>query len=96
MVVRFSRANRLENMSVLSTFTTILSFVAGLFALRELKILIEGDVERYQIVRALSLITMTITPYLMPDPSNSVTGISGARRIFRRGTEMRGIVFNGL
>jgi hypothetical protein len=52
-------------MSVLSIFTMVLSFVAGLFALRELKILIEGDVERYQIVRALSLITMTITPYLM-------------------------------
>jgi hypothetical protein len=56
----------------------ILSFVAGLFALRELKILIEGDVERYQIVRAISLITMTIAPYLMPDPWNSVTVLAGA------------------
>jgi hypothetical protein len=65
-------------MSVLSIFTMVLSFVAGLFALRELKILIEGDVERYQIVRALSLITMTITPYLMPDPWNSVTVIAGS------------------
>ena len=56
----------------------ILSFVAGLFALRELKILIEGDVERYQIVRAISLITMTITPYLMSDPWNSVAVIAGS------------------
>jgi hypothetical protein len=65
-------------MSVLSIFTTILSFVAGLFALRELKILIEGDVERYQIVRAISLITMTITPYIMPDPWNSVSVLGGS------------------
>ena len=65
-------------MSVLSIFTMILSFVAGLFALRELKILIEGDVERYQIIRAISLITMTITPYLMSDPWNSVTVIAGS------------------
>ena len=56
----------------------ILSFVAGLFALRELKILIEGGVERYQIVRAMALITMTIAPYLMPDPWNSVTVLAGA------------------
>ena len=65
-------------MSFLSVFTTVVSFVAGLFALRELKILIEGDFERYQIVRALSLITMTVTPYLMPDPWNSVTVIAGS------------------
>jgi len=65
-------------MSVLSIFTMILSFAAGLFALRELKILIEGDVERYQIVRAISLITMTVTPYLMPDPWNSAAVIAGS------------------
>jgi hypothetical protein len=65
-------------MSVLSIFTMILSFVAGLFALRELKIMIEGDVERYQIVRAISLITMTITLYLMADPWNSVAVIAGS------------------
>ena len=79
-------------MSALSIFTMILSFVAGLFALRELKILIEGDVERYQIVRAMSLITMTIAPYLMPDPWNSVTvlaGSGGTRHLFRRGTAIR-------
>jgi hypothetical protein len=46
----------------------ILSFVAGLFAVRELKILCEGDVERFQVVRAVALVTMTITPYIMPDP----------------------------
>lgn len=65
-------------MGVLSIFTMVLSFVAGLFALRELKTLIEGDVERYQIVRAISLITMTITPYLMPDPWNCVPVIAGS------------------
>ena len=60
----------------------ILSFVAGLFAMRELKILAEGDVERYQVVRAISLAAMTITPYFMPDPwggialpQDAVTGV---------------------
>ena len=77
MLFQFGRRQR-EKMSVLSIFTMILSFVAGLFALRELKILIEGDVERYQIVRAISLITMTITPYLMADPWNSVAVIAGS------------------
>ena len=65
-------------MSFLSILTMILSFVAGLFAVRELKILAEGDVERFQIVRAIALVTMTITPYLMPDPWNSVTAIAGS------------------
>jgi hypothetical protein len=40
------------------------SFAAGPFAIRELKILAEGDVERYQVVRATSLITM-ITRYFI-------------------------------
>jgi len=56
----------------------ILSFVAGLFAVRELKILCEGDVERFQIVRAISLVTMTITPYLMAEPWNSGAVLAGA------------------
>ena len=54
-----------------------LSFAAGLFAIRDLKILAEGDVERYQVVRALSLITMTIAPYFIPDPWNNAAVIGG-------------------
>ena len=65
-------------MSFLSILTMILSFVAGLFAVRELKILAEGDVERFQIVRAISLVTMTITPYLIPEPWNSVAVLAGS------------------
>ena len=56
----------------------ILSFVAGLFAVRELKILCEGDVERFQIVRAVALVTMTITPYFIPEPWNSVAVLAGS------------------
>ena len=47
-------------MSLLSVVIMFLSFAAGLFAIREVNILAEGDVERYQVVRAISLITMTI------------------------------------
>jgi hypothetical protein len=65
-------------MSFLSILTMILSFVSGLFAVRELKILAEGDVERFQIVRAISLVTMTITPYLIPEPWNSVAVLAGS------------------
>jgi len=65
-------------MSFLSILTIILSFVAGLFAVRELKILAEGDVERFQIVRAVALVTMTITPYIMPDPWSGVVVIAGS------------------
>jgi hypothetical protein len=65
-------------MSFLSILTMILSFVAGLFAVRELKILAEGDVERYQVVRAISLITMSITPYFMPEPWNSIAVLTGS------------------
>jgi hypothetical protein len=36
-------------MSFLSVLIMFLSFGAGLFALRELKMLAEGDVERYQV-----------------------------------------------
>jgi hypothetical protein len=64
-------------MSFLSIVTMILSFIAGLFAIRELKILAEGDAERYQVVRAISLVTMTITPYFMPEPWNSVAVLAG-------------------
>jgi hypothetical protein len=64
-------------MSLLSVAIMFLSFAAGLFAIRELKILAEGDVERYQVVRAISLITMTITPYFIPDPWNNVAVIAG-------------------
>jgi hypothetical protein len=64
-------------MSFLSILTMILSFVAGLFAVREIKILAEGDVERYQIVRAISLVTMTIAPYFMPEPWNSIAVLGG-------------------
>ena len=64
-------------MSFLSILTMVLSFIAGLFAVRELKILAEGDVERFQIVRAIALVTMTITPYIMPDPWSSVAVIAG-------------------
>jgi hypothetical protein len=64
-------------MSLLSVFTMFLSFAAGLFAIRELKILTQGDVERYQVVRAISLVTMTIAPYFIPDPWNNVAVISG-------------------
>src|SRR5580704_10718332 len=65
-------------MSFLSILTMILSFVAGLFAVRELKILCEGDVERFQVVRAVALVTMTITPYIMPDPWSGMTVIAGS------------------
>jgi hypothetical protein len=64
-------------MSLLSVAIMFLSFAAGLFAIRELKILAEGDVEPYQVVRAISLITMTITPYFIPDPWNNVVVIAG-------------------
>jgi hypothetical protein len=64
-------------MSFLLILTMILSCVAGLFAVREIKILAEGDVERYQIVRAISLVTMTITPYFMPEPWNSAAVLAG-------------------
>jgi hypothetical protein len=64
-------------MSLLSVVIMFLSFAAGLFAIRELKILAEGDVERYQVVRAISLITMTIAPYFIPDPWNNAAVIAG-------------------
>ena len=64
-------------MSFLSVLIMFLSFGAGLFAVRELKILAEGDVERYQIVRAISLVTMTITPYVLPEPWNTVAVLAG-------------------
>jgi len=64
-------------MSLLSVLIMFLSFGAGLFALRELKILAEGDVERYQVVRAISLITMTLSPYFIPHPWNNVAVIAG-------------------
>ena len=65
--------NALEiiGMSLLSVVIMFLSFAAGLFAIREIKILAEGDVERYQVVRTISLITMTIAPYFIPDPWNN-------------------------
>jgi hypothetical protein len=65
-------------MSALSIFTTILSCVAGLFAMREIKILAEGDVENYQVVRAVSLVIMTITPYVIAEPWNSGAVLAGA------------------
>ena len=65
-------------MSFLSVLTIILSCVAGLFLVRELKILVEGDVERYQVVRAISLVTMTITPYFILEPWNSVAVLAGS------------------
>jgi hypothetical protein len=64
-------------MSFLSLFTMVLSFMAGLFAVREIKILAEGDAERYQIVRAISLVVMTITPYFMPEPWNTIAVLAG-------------------
>jgi hypothetical protein len=64
-------------MSFLSVFIMFLSFGAGLFAVRELKILAEGDAERYQVVRGISLVTMTIAPYLIPEPWNSVAVLAG-------------------
>jgi hypothetical protein len=66
------------SMSFPSILTMIVSFVAGLFAVRELKILAEGDVERFQVVRGASLVTMTIAPYIMPDPWNSVAVFAGS------------------
>ncbi|MBV8378630.1 MAG: hypothetical protein JO279_16665 [Verrucomicrobia bacterium] len=65
-------------MSYLSILTMVLSFVAGLFTVRELKILADEDVERYQVVRAISLITMTVSPYFMPEPWNSVAVLAGS------------------
>ena len=65
-------------MSALSILTTILSCVAGLFAMREIKILAEGDVENYQVVRAVSLVIMTITPYVIAEPWNSGAVLAGA------------------
>jgi hypothetical protein len=67
----------IASMSLLSGVIMFLSFAAGLFAVREIKILAEGDVERYQVVRAASLITMAITPYFIPDPWSSVAIIAG-------------------
>ena len=64
-------------MSFLSVLIMFLSFGAGLFAVRELKMLAEGDVERYQVVRAISLVTMTITPYVLPEPWNTVAVLAG-------------------
>jgi len=64
-------------MSFLSVLTMFLSLGAGLFAIREIKILAEGDAERYQVVRAISLVTMTITPYFTPEPWNSVAILAG-------------------
>jgi hypothetical protein len=64
-------------MSYLSVFIMFLSFVAGLFAIRELKMLAEGDVECHQVIRAISLITMTTTPYFIPEPWNSVAVLVG-------------------
>ncbi len=64
-------------MSFLSVFIMFLSFGAGLFAVRELKILAEGDAERYQFVRAVSLVTMTIAPYFIPEPWNSAAVLGG-------------------
>ena len=84
-------------MSLLSVVIMFLSFAAGLFAIREIKILAEGDVERYQVVRAISLITMTIAPYFIPDPWNNVAvtrGIIGARSLFLPETE-RLLVIDG-
>jgi hypothetical protein len=72
------RIKKVFRMSFLSILTMILSFVAGLFAVRELKILCEGDVERFQVVRAVALVTMTITPYIMPDPWSGITVIAGS------------------
>ena len=72
------RVAEIFGMSFLSILTMILSFVAGLFAVRELKILCEGDVERFQVVRAVALVTMTITPYIMPDPWSGITVIAGS------------------
>jgi hypothetical protein len=64
-------------MSFLSVLIMFLSFGAGLFAVRELKMLAEGDAERYQVVRAISLVTMTITPYVLPEPWNTVAVLAG-------------------
>ena len=55
-------------MSLLSAVITFLSFAPGLFATRGLKILAEADLERYEVVQAMSLTTMTISPYLIPGP----------------------------
>jgi hypothetical protein len=65
-------------MSFFSVITIILSCIGGLFAVRQLKIVAEGDVERYQVVRAISLVTMAIAPYLMPEPWNTVTVLAGS------------------
>jgi hypothetical protein len=59
-------------MSPLNLVFMLISFGASLFAFRELKILAEGDIEPYQIVRAACLIVMTICPYFLPEPWNSV------------------------
>jgi hypothetical protein len=71
-------------MSFLSVLIMFLSFGTGLFAVRELKILAEGDVERYQVVRAISLVTMTITPYFLPgtlEHRGCAHGIIGPGRV---------------
>jgi hypothetical protein len=52
--------------------------VPGLFVVRQLKILCEGDVERFQVVRAVALVTMAITPYIMPDPWSGITVIGAS------------------
>jgi hypothetical protein len=64
-------------MTFLSVLIMFLSFAAVLFLLRELKILAEGDVQSYQIVRAISLLAMTITPYFLPEPWNSIAVLLG-------------------
>jgi hypothetical protein len=54
-------------MSLLSVVITFLSFAPGR-ATRGLKILAEADLERHEVVQAISLTTMTISPYLIPGP----------------------------
>jgi hypothetical protein len=64
-------------MTFLSVLIMFLSFAAGLFLIRELKNLAEGDIQPYQVVRAISLLVMTITPYFLPEPWNSIAVLLG-------------------
>jgi hypothetical protein len=64
-------------MSSFGILILFISFAGGLFLMRELKILAEGDVERYQVVRACSLLVMTVTPYFLSEPWNSAAVLLG-------------------
>jgi hypothetical protein len=64
--------------STLSLVVIFLSFAASLFAMREIKFLVQEDEKHlYQIIRASSLIAMAISPYFLPEPWNAIAVFLG-------------------